>query len=298
MPKISPFATVKLMPRTACVGPSSLCRSLTRIAGGESLRACMKLLVPRVSGPGVSLNQNLAIRGHAGFGVTETALELQLQTDDLLHAFVAKVTVLRCERCFRIDARNDRFEWFVRVRIEIDARRLVQLYLADLTFGHKAAQIDFVQIEQRYNRCSGRDHFAGFGSSRRNRASERRSNVQVLAIRLCFRQLRASLIELGVGARNFLLLLRDLPAICARLTGANAGVLETCSGHDQRSARGFHSTSCGRYCGVLLLRSRNRFFAFAIRNWAGRGGSRVPPAREGPGSRYAASCRASSASAA
>src|ERR1044072_2442840 len=127
----------------------------------------MKLLVPRVSGAGVSLNQNIAIRGPAGVGVTETALELQLQTDDLLHAFVAKVSVLRCERCFRIDARNDRFEWFVRVRIEIDARRLVQLYLADLTFGHKAAQIEIVQIEQRYNRCSRPDHLAGFGSSRR-----------------------------------------------------------------------------------------------------------------------------------
>src|SRR4029078_1018268 len=35
MPKISPLFTRKLMPRTACVGPYDLCRSLTMMAGDE-----------------------------------------------------------------------------------------------------------------------------------------------------------------------------------------------------------------------------------------------------------------------
>src|ERR1043165_5668933 len=158
-----------------------------RIAGG-ALRSCMSepLLVPCIRGPGVSLDQDLTIGRHAGLRVTGGILELQLQSHYLLDAFVAKVSVLGRERRFRIDARNDSLEWLIRIRIEINACRLVQFDFANLTFRQKPAEINLVQIEQCDDGCSGGDDFTGFGSSRNNRAAERSSDFEILTVCLCF----------------------------------------------------------------------------------------------------------------
>src|SRR5690349_7785980 len=114
-----------------------------RIAGGQSLLSSITglLLVSCIRGPGISLDQDLTIGRHAGFRVTSGVLELQLQSHNLLDAFVTKVSVLGCERRFRIDARNDSLEWLIRIRIEINACRLVQFDFANLTFRHKPAEI-------------------------------------------------------------------------------------------------------------------------------------------------------------
>src|ERR1044071_6764048 len=89
--------------------------------------------------PGVSLDQNLTVSRHAGFGEADAALQLQLDADDLLHSFVAEVGVLRRERRFRIDARDDGIEWLIRIGVEINARRLIEFDLADVAFGNKSA---------------------------------------------------------------------------------------------------------------------------------------------------------------
>src|SRR5262245_35486684 len=54
--------------------------------------------------PLVALNENLAVCRHARFGETEAGFQLQLDPDDLFHALVTEVCVLRREGGFGIDA--------------------------------------------------------------------------------------------------------------------------------------------------------------------------------------------------
>src|SRR5262245_28903679 len=54
--------------------------------------------------PLVALNENLAVCRHARFGETEAGFQLQLDPDDLFHALVTEVCVLRREGGFGIYA--------------------------------------------------------------------------------------------------------------------------------------------------------------------------------------------------
>src|SRR5262249_54414580 len=54
--------------------------------------------------PLVALNKNLAVGRHTRFGETEAGFQLQLDSDDLFHALVAEVGVLRREGGYGVDA--------------------------------------------------------------------------------------------------------------------------------------------------------------------------------------------------
>src|SRR6185503_4369059 len=55
--------------------------------------------------PVVALDKNLTVGGHAGFGISDRTLELQLDSNDLLHALIAEVSILRRKRGLRVDPR-------------------------------------------------------------------------------------------------------------------------------------------------------------------------------------------------
>src|ERR1041385_4082882 len=89
----------------------------------------------RVLWPRGAFDQNLAVRRHARLSRAARNLDRELYTDDLLHALIAKVGILRRERSFRIDARNVCLDCDLWIRIEIDMRRLIQLHASDVAFG-------------------------------------------------------------------------------------------------------------------------------------------------------------------
>src|SRR5262245_15374834 len=86
-------------------------------------------------------NQDPSVSGHSGFRGARRGVDHELHSDHLFDPVVAKIGVLGSERCFRIDARYYRFDWFARIGIQIDARGLAQLDPANVAFGNETAQI-------------------------------------------------------------------------------------------------------------------------------------------------------------
>ena len=68
----------------------------------RSLVGCLLL------GQYVALDKDFAVGGHAGFRESEAVLQLQLDSDDLLHAVVAEVGIFGSEGGLGIDARDVR----------------------------------------------------------------------------------------------------------------------------------------------------------------------------------------------
>src|SRR5437870_3382374 len=162
--------------------------------------------------PCVAFDQDLAVRRHARFRVAGWISDYKFDPDDLLHAVVAKVSILWSKRSFRVDARDHGVDRTFRIRIEVDTRCLAQLNASNVTLGNKAAQIDLTEIEHRNDRSSGRHNLAGFSRARRNRAVERRddSKINAIGLRLFDLRIRTFCISLrrgyiGLRLRNLLL---------------------------------------------------------------------------------------------
>src|ERR1700689_5777713 len=85
-------------------------------------------------GPDIALNEDFAVRRHAGFGESDRSFELQFHADDLLHAIVAEIRIFRCEGRLRIDTQDISVNGLFRRRIEVDTRGLADLHFADLAF--------------------------------------------------------------------------------------------------------------------------------------------------------------------
>ena len=89
---------------------------------------------------------------------------------------------------------TDRLDRVVRIRVEIDARRLSDLDRADPAFRHEPAQVDPAQIDERDDRGAGAHHFSRLRRARDDRAVERRADRQIGAVGLRLGQLRARLL--------------------------------------------------------------------------------------------------------
>src|SRR5262245_41170112 len=87
------------------------------------------------------VSNHFAIGRHAWLRVTCRTLQLQLDADHLLDAIVFEVSILRCERRFWIDARNDRLERAIRRRVEIYTRYLTGSHASNIAFGNEATQV-------------------------------------------------------------------------------------------------------------------------------------------------------------
>src|SRR5215472_16674000 len=120
-------------------------RGDARTMFGHSDASTFPLLKPSspagVPGPAATFNENLAIGGHTGFGSTVWLRDQQFNAHDLLDALIAKVSVFRSKRTFRIDTRNSCVDWSLRAGVKVDARGLAQLYSPDISFWHETAQI-------------------------------------------------------------------------------------------------------------------------------------------------------------
>ena len=178
--------------------------------------------------PHLTLSENCTVGRHPRFCKAYCAFQLQLNADNLLHAFALKVSVFRSKRCLRVDTRNagvDRLRW---VGVQVNTRRLAETNTADLPFWHETAEINRVEIQHRNDRHTGAYDFARFGGARRDDPAEWRMNSQVRARGFGFSNTRLCLFDFGLRAIRIGPLLRDLFSDSGRARAPNAWVLRGC----------------------------------------------------------------------
>src|SRR6185369_60877 len=192
--------------------------------------------------PVVALDKDLTVGGHAGFGISDRALELQLDSNNLLYALIAEVSIFRRERGFRVDPRDVSIDRLIWIGIKVDPCRLPRLDVSDLSFRDKASEIHLTEIQQRNNgRARGYD-FSRLSGSSHDRAVKRRGDYQIAPVRLGLRQLSAGLLAGRVCARDFRLLLHDLFSNRLGLRTADTGVRQICLRDGERASQSFIST--------------------------------------------------------
>jgi len=221
--------------------------------------------------PGVALDQNLAVCGHAWRGESEGFLQLQLDADDLLDAVVAEVGVFRGECSLRIDARDVGVNRLLWVRVEIDACGLPDFYFADVAFGYESAQINLVEIEQCDDRGACVDDLAWLCGAGDDGSGEGRTDNKALTVGFGFRKLSTGLLGLRGGAGNLGLLLRDLAADDGYLRLADVRVGERCLRGRDCCLRCFDATlRCGDPARLRTAASCKRVGPGRLSRWPSR----------------------------